>query len=173
MPTDPLSQISLLYHFTDRRNAAQIRKLGGLWSRRELTRKGKTFHAGGNEWSFDADEMFDMDKYVHLCFRSSHPMEYIANREGRIEQTLWVCISPQVLQLEGVMYSHGVSNQSGMEIVPIRDAVDLIDFEVICTKTDWKDPQIKARLDHAEKCEVLVPKHIPMNYIYESYLPNG
>lgn len=44
-----------------------------------------------------------------------------------------------------------------MEIHPIRDAVELIDFEVICTRTDWKDPAIKARLSRSELCEVLVP----------------
>jgi hypothetical protein len=169
---DPLSQIRWLHHITDSRNVGSIRELNGLWSRHKLKRRGAEFYPGGNEWSFDADEMFGMDKYVHLCFRTSHPMEYKAKQEGRIERTTWLYIDPKVLQLDGVMYSHGVSNKSGMEVVPIRDAVKLIDFEVICTRTDWKDPQVKTRLDHAELCEVLVPKHIPLKY-FELYLPNG
>ena len=77
-----------------------------------------------------------------------------------------------MLSLDGVMYSHGVSNKSGMMIRPIQEAIDQIDFEVICTRTDWRDPAVKARLDHAEKCEVLVPEHLPLKY-FEKYLPNG
>jgi len=169
---DPLSQIRWLHHFTDSRNVASIRELKGLWSRHELDRRGAEYHAGGNDWSFDADEMVGMEKYVHLCFRTNHPMEFTAKQEGRIERTTWLYIDPKVLHLDGVMYSHGVSNKSGMEIHTIRDAVDLIDFEVICTRTDWRDPEIKARLDQAELCEVLVPKHVPLKY-FELYLPNG
>ena len=34
------------------------------------------------------------------------------------------------------------------------------------------DPEINARLRHAELCEILVPKHIPLKY-FEKYFPNG
>jgi hypothetical protein len=169
---DPLSQIRSLHHFTDSRNVPLIRELGGLYSRVKLKEMGVEFHPGGNEWSLDADEMFGMDQYVHLCFRTNHPMEFIAKQEGRIERTTWLYVEPSVLRLDGVMYSHGVSNKSGMVIRPIRDAIGLIDFEVICTLTDWCDPAVKARLDHAEKCEILVPGHLPLEY-FEKYLPNG
>lgn len=169
---DPLSQIRWLYHFTDSRNVSQIRELGGLYSRAKLREMEVEFHPGGNEWSLEADEMFGMDRYVHLCFRTNHPMEFRARQEGRIERTSWVYVEPTVLSLNGVMYSAGVSNKSDMVILPIGQAVELIDFEVICTRTDWHDPAIKARLDNAEKCEILVPDHIPLEY-FEKYLPNG
>jgi hypothetical protein len=169
---DPLSRIRGLYHFTDSRNVTSIRELGGLYSRARLREMSVEYHPGGNDWSLDADEMFGMDKFVHLCFRTNHPMEYIAKQEGRIERTTWLYVDPRVLWLNGLMYSHGVSNKSGIEIYPIRDAVDMIDFEVICSRTDWRDPLIKARLDHAEKCEILVPDHVPLEY-FEKYLPNG
>ena len=169
---DPLEQIRCLHHFTDSRNVTSIRDLRGLWSRDELTRKGTEFHAGGNEWSFDADEMVGMEKYVHLCFRTNHPMEFKARQEGRIERTTWLYIDSSILKMEGVMYSHGVSNKSGMEICSIQDAKKKIDFEVICTRTEWRDPEVRARLNHAELCEVLVPKHVPLKY-FEKHLPNG
>ena len=170
--SDPLSQLRWLHHFTDSRNVHWIREMGGLFSRQELKSKEAEFFPGGNEWSLDADEMFGMDGYVHLCFRTNHPMEHKAKQEGRIERTTWLNIDPSVLRMEGVMYSHGVSNKSGMPICTIRQAIEQIDFEVICTKTDWRDPEIKARLNHAELCEVLVPKHLPLTY-FEKYLPNG
>jgi hypothetical protein len=174
MPNDnPLSRIRWLHHFTDSRNVATIRDLGGLYSRYALKKMGvESLYPGGNDWSLQADEMFGMDRYVHLCFRTNHPMEYLARNDGRIERTTWLNIEPSVMEIDGVMYSHGVSNKSGMAIHPIRDAIDQIDFEVICSRTDWRDPQIKARLDHAELCEVLVPGQIPLKY-FEKYLPNG
>ena len=131
-----------------------------------------SIYPGGNAWSMDADEMVGMDKYVHLCFRTNHPMEYLARQDGRIERTTWLYIEPGVMDIEGVVYSPGVSNKSGMPFYPINEAVDRIDFEVICTRTDWRDPAIKARLDQAELCEVLVPDHIPLKY-FEKFLPNG
>src|SRR5205809_5283998 len=79
MAQDPLKRISFLYHFTDRRNLPLIRDLGGLYPLAELVRKGVDVPApGGNEWSRDADGMRGMDQYVHLCFRSTHPMAFIA-----------------------------------------------------------------------------------------------
>lgn len=166
---DPLSRIRLLWHFTDHRNGQSIRKLGGLWSRAELARKPAEFRPGGNQWSFDADEITGMDRYVHLCLRRNHPMEFLARQDGRIERTDWIRVDKAIFQIEGVLYSHGVSNQSGMKIVPIQDALDLIDFEMVCGSPDPRDPEVKARLDRAERCEVLVPDHVPLRYL--SWLP--
>jgi len=49
--------------------------------------------------------------------------------------------------------------------IAIADAEALIDFEILYTRTDWKNPAIKARLDQAEKYELLVPQVIPLTYI--------
>jgi hypothetical protein len=56
---------------------------------------------GGNEWSRDADGMKGMDEYIHLCFRPTHPMEFRAREERRIEQTIFLHIAPAVLQFDG------------------------------------------------------------------------
>ncbi len=47
--------------------------------------------------------------------------------------------------------------------IPIAQSV--IDYEVLYTRTNWLDPAIKQRLDQAEKCEVLVPSRIPLDWI--------
>ena len=66
-----LKRITWLYHFTDTRNLPSIKKLGGLYSRHQLKKMGLDgYHTGGNQWSLDADEMFGMEKYVHLCLRT-------------------------------------------------------------------------------------------------------
>jgi hypothetical protein len=173
-PADPLTRIPWLHHFTDIRNLPSIRAMGGLWSRHILKQRCVTQHyPGGNQWSLDADEMVGMDKYVHLCLRTNHAMEHIAKQDKRIEKTLWLYIdAASVFKIEGVMYSYGVSNKSGVKINPIQKAVPDIDFQVLYTRTDWHDPGINARLSSAELCEVLVPDHVPVQY-FERYLPHG
>lgn len=82
---DRLKRIPVLYHFTDRRNLELIRKLGGLYPLAELRRRDVAVPApGGNEWSWDANGIKGFDEYVHLCFRATHPMEFVARAEGRI-----------------------------------------------------------------------------------------
>jgi hypothetical protein len=70
------------------------------------------------------------------------------------------------------MFSYGVSNKSGMKIVPIEQAANDIDFQVLYTRTDWHDPEVNARLSNAELCEILVPHHVPIKF-FERFLPNG
>jgi hypothetical protein len=41
----------------------------------------------------------------------------------------------------------------------------MIDFEVLFTRTDWKDPEVKARRMAAIKSEILIPTIVPINRI--------
>jgi hypothetical protein len=47
----------------------------------------------------------------------------------------------------------------------------MIDYEVLYTRTDWRDPVIQQRLAQAERCEILVPRFIPLELIRN--FPNG
>ena len=169
-----LGRITWLHHFTDIRNLPSIRELGGLYSRHQLQTKGVVdFRPGGNQWSLDADAMVGMDRYVHLSLRTNHALEHLARQDGRIERTLWLYIdAKRVFETDGVLYSYGVSNKSGMKICPVDEAAEDIDFQVLYTRTDWHDPEINARLCQAELCEVLVPDHVPIEF-FERYLPVG
>ena len=171
---DPFLQyaVTSFYHFTDRRNAASIRERGGLYSLAALREMGIEIPApGGNDWSHDADEMKGLDRYVHLCFRPNHPMEYVARQDGRIADSVYLQIHPDILRTEGVMFTADVSNKSGVEVIPLANALEIIDFKVLYTRTDWSDPEVQQRLRQAEKYELLVPNHVPMKYIRN--LPNG
>jgi hypothetical protein len=57
-----------------------------------------------------------------------------------------------------------------MKIVPIQEAASDIDCQAPYTRTDWRDPEINARLRHAELCEILVLEHIRLKY-FEKVLP--
>lgn len=166
MATKSLNQIPRLYHFTDRRNLDSIRAQGGLHPQSDLVKRGVNILApGGNQWSRDADELKGMVRYVHLCFRSNHPMEYLARQDGRIGDSIFLEIHPSVMQFPGVMFTPDVSNKAGVQVVPIAQAAELIDFEILYTRTDWSDQTIQQRLKQSEKYEVLVPCHIPLTHI--------
>jgi len=167
-----LKRIPVLYHFTDRRNLALIRELGGLYPLRELFLRNIEVPApGGNTWSQDADLIKGLDRYVHLCFKSQHPMEFIARAEKRIEDSIFLNVHPDVLHWDGVLFTPDVSNKKGVSAYPMSEAAEMIDFEVLYTMTDWSNPEIQKRLQQAEKYEVLVPRMIPLNLIRN--LPNG
>lgn len=166
MAITTLGQIPLLYHFTDRRNLDSIRQLGGLHPYSMLAQKEAAIPApGGNDWSHDADATNGVDGDVHLCFRNNHPMEHIARQDGRIVDTIFLQIHASVLQWPGVRFTNDVANKAGVTPIPIINAEPMIDFEVLYTRTDWRDPAILARLQQAEKCEVLVPHIIPLALI--------
>lgn len=156
---------SCFYHFTDERNLPEIRQ-HGLLSMAAIRAKGLEVAApGGNDWSWEADARVGMDRYVHLCFFNEHPMEYRAKEAGRLERTRFLQIDPGVLLRDGVRISLEVSNKAGAKILPVEEALDSLDFEVIYTRTDWKDAAVKDRLKIARLYEVLVPDGVPVEYI--------
>lgn len=172
MRDDLLKRIAVLYHFTDVRNVPLIREHGGLFPLAELRRRRIEIPApGGNEWSHVANGMKRMDEYVHLCFRPNHPMEFRAREDGRIIESRFLQVHPEVLHWKGVLFSPDVSNKSGVERYPIEEALEMIDYEVLYARTDWRNPEIRRRLQQAEKCEVLVPGFIPLELIRN--LPHG
>lgn len=153
------------FHFTDRRNLPAIRQ-SGLLSMRAQREKGQTAVVpGGNQWSIDADRRSGMDAYVHLCFFSEHPMEWVARKEGRIGETVFLKIAPQALLTPGTMIVDTVSNRAGANPRPAEEIIKSLDLKVIYTRTDWKDPEVQERLKIAKKYEILVPGHIPVSQI--------
>ncbi len=152
-------------HFTDASNLASIGQ-HGLLSMRQLQERGIQIPApGGNQWSRDADKASGMDAYVHLCFKTGHPMEKSAVDGGNIKDLRHVHIRPEVIKLAGVMITDDVANKSG--VVPGNPAtmLDQLDLEVLYKRTDWRDQSIRKRLIVAEKSEILIPDHIPLEYI--------
>src|ERR1700690_3131065 len=100
---DPLIQITTLYHFTDGRNRHKIRELKGLYSLAKLKELQVAIpNPGGNEWSHEADQKKGMDRYIHLCLKSNHPMEFVARESKHIGDTIFLHIHPDVLKFEGV-----------------------------------------------------------------------
>ncbi|WP_448481438.1 DarT ssDNA thymidine ADP-ribosyltransferase family protein [Pseudoxanthomonas mexicana] len=154
------------YHFTDERNLPSIREQGGLLSLAELRRRGVVPPApGGNDWSHEADVRVGMDQYVHLCFINDHPMEFRARESGRIQRSRFLEIDPAVVKIDGVMFTADVSNKAGVSPIGIKEALATMDFPVIYTRLDWRDPDVRKRRDIAKKYELLVPTQVPLDMI--------
>jgi hypothetical protein len=172
MVPDPLSRISYLYHFTDRRNLALIREMRGLYPLSELERQGVSIPApGSDKGSREVDRRRSLHRYVHLCFKSNHPMEFVARQEGRIADTIFLQIHASVIQWDGVLFVPGMANTNAIGFYTMEQAKEMIDFEVLYARTDWSDYQVQQRLQAAEKYEILVPGVIPIELIRN--LPNG
>jgi hypothetical protein len=172
MLVDPLRRIHTLYHFTDRRNLPFIRENGGLHPLSVLENAGIEIPApGSDEGSRYVDRQRDLHKYVHRCFKNNHPMEHVARQQGRIGDTIFLQIHPSVLEWEGVLFCPMMANSNNATFHSMEEARGMIDFEVLYSYTNWKDPSVQDRLQAAEKYEILVPGAIPLDLIRN--LPNG
>jgi hypothetical protein len=64
-----------------------------------------------------------------------------------------------------------MANTNGIAFHTMDEARDMMDFNVLYTRTNWNDPVVQQRLQAAEKYEILVPRAIPLDLIRD--LPNG
>jgi len=104
---------------------------------------------------------------VHLAFVDNHPMHFAAKQDGRITTPMWLKIDSSILLGEDVRFSCDVSNKAGVSILTPAEAIEQIDFEVLFTRANWKDPEIMKRLLAARKSEILIPTMVPINKILE------
>jgi hypothetical protein len=92
-------------------------------------------------------------------------MEYLAHKDNRLPNPRYLLISPDVLRVPGVHIALGVANANDTVILPLDEALDHLDIEVIYTRTNWSDQNMQSRLKAAEKMEVLVPNGIECSLI--------
>lgn len=155
-----------IWHFTDLSNLQSIIDNGGLLSLVEANKRGIKIPApGGNEWSHDADKINGVDNYVHLAFLDDHPMLFHTRNDGRTPNPIWLKISIDILDTDGVRYTSDVSNKTGVPLLSPEVARNEIDLEVMFTYMDWKNPEIRQRRNQALRGEILIPSVVPVNMI--------
>lgn len=87
-------------------------------------------------------------------------MQFTAKNDGRIKDPIWLELDPLILDSSEVRFSADVSNKADVDILTPKQAIEIIDFEVLFTFMDWNVPEIKQRHQAAKKAEILVPKMI-------------
>jgi hypothetical protein len=122
---------------------------------------------GGNDWSRDADARRNLHHYVHLALVDNHPMEFSAKQSGHIGEVRYLKINPSILLLPGVMGCATVANRADACILPIEEALDAIDIEILFygKKLDFSHLPTRDRYNTAKKAEILIPGSVPLEYI--------
>lgn len=159
-------KFDVVWHFTDRSNLELIVQQEGLFSLAQIERRRIIIpNPGGNEWSHNADKMQGVHDYVHLAFVDDYPMLFWAKQDGRIPDPIWLKIDSSIILEKEVRFCTEVSNKSGAAILDPKEAAKRIDFEVLFTYMNWRDPEIQARRQTAIKSEILVPGFVPIEKI--------
>jgi hypothetical protein len=70
---------------------------------------------------------------------------------------IYLEIDPKVIKLPNVMITNAPSNQTGIVPVAAAAALDGLDLDVIYKRTEWSNAEVQARLQAAEKYEILIP----------------
>ena len=86
---------------------------------------------------------------------------------------IYLKIDRAILHQPDVMFSTGVGYANNAEVVPLAEAVEreLIDFEVLYTRMDWRVAEIQRRRRSADLCEILIPDYVAITFIKN--MPNG
>src|ERR1017187_10678128 len=112
--------------------------MGGLYPLAELEASSVEIPApGSSEGSRLVDRRRNLHHYVHLCFKSNHPMEYVARQEGRIGDSIFLQVHASVIHWEGVLFAPGIANTNNISLHTLEEARGMIDFEVLYTRTNW------------------------------------
>lgn len=161
-------RIPRLYHFCDSRNVDSIKEWGAIYSLANCEALGITIAvAGGDGESQATDRAKGFDKYVHLGFLPNHPMEFRARESGRIQSSVFLQISREILAQPGVLFVPGMANTIGIPTYPIDEAFEagLVDFQALYSWLDWSDSTFQERRQAVEKYEILVPEAVPISMI--------
>jgi len=100
-----------------------------------------------------------MDKFVHLCFVTGHPMAFRVKERKPDAELIYLQIDRAIRHQPDIMFATGVGYANNAEMVTLAEAVErnLIDFRALYAWTDWRDPETQAKRRAAELCEILVP----------------
>ena len=155
------NNITTLYHFTAKRNLAQIKANGGLYSWHSLINRNINVPIyGGNNLSRKLDSQYGNQDFVHLSFCDDHPMSYKLQQEG--EEVVLLEISPIVAVLKETIFSNINATDKFHRQGKQLDDLKLINFDA--TKLHYlKRTDENFKLHQAE---VMVEKFIPLKYIF-------
>lgn len=156
-----LHGIERLYHFTDSRNLASIRKHGGLYSWLQCERRGiKVTAPGGGSSSRWRDQTKGLEDYVRLSFNGDLPMMHVAVRQGRLQSAEILEIDPSVIYLSQTLFSDINANTTGACVGGDLESFERIRFDV-ATGPCWNGECEKRWF----QAEVLVRGHVPLGLI--------
>jgi len=155
-------RITSFWHFTDKSNLDSILKYGIQTLFNIKQSNIKVSHFGANELSHNLDEAKGLDKYTHLSFIKDHPMYYVAKREKRINNPIWIEIDIGVLLHKNYFFCNGVANSN---YAILHKNIKMINFENFNSNDFYTKKNVR-------KAEILIQGAIEKNYIKGVYNGN-
>ncbi len=159
------NRIRCFYHFTDRSNLASIKRHGGLFS--WFYCDEHDIHIampGGGELSRNLDRRGNLQDYVRVSFCSNHPMKYIAQKEGRINNPITLEIDTEVAFLQSTLFSNKNATKTGQigNIGGTLRHLQTVNFNIVTRPNHFN---LEAEDKDAYQAELLVKTWIPIKYI--------
>ena len=132
--------IKKLYHFTDRENLQSIINNDGLYSWADCEEKGIVIAKPGGGWpSRDLDKRHGLEHYVRLSFTKRHPMMFVAQDDGRINDPVILEINPEILFEEDTLFSDKNAASNDAHVGGTLDDFKMIHFiKAIMNKIEIK-----------------------------------
>lgn len=158
------SNISYLYHFTDRSNIASIQYNRGLYSWMYCENNGiRINRPGSNLMSRDLDKSKNLENFVRLSFCENHPMKFIAKKEGRISDPVTLKCDTEIILHKSTLFSN--CNATKTEAI-IDDSLELfasLRFDLF--HKQYYDIQHDSTLKSLYQAEILVAESLPIEYV--------
>ncbi|GHT78596.1 hypothetical protein FACS189464_2320 [Bacteroidia bacterium] len=157
------NNITTLYHFTDRANIKSIKRHGGLYSWQYCDNNGiKISQTGGNPLSRGLDTKYDLQNYVRVSFIKAHPMMFVAEKRGRIQNPVILTISLDVCNFAQTRFADMNATKKEHRQGENLEDLNRIHFNTVKLPNHFG-------LDKSEKpyfqAELLVNTWIPIKYI--------
>ncbi len=160
------ARITKLYHFTDRSNIPSIKSNGGLYSWWAAEKNNITIsRPGGIGIGRQLDTRKGLQNYVRLSFNKNNPMLYVAQKEKRILQPVFLEIDPIVILDSKTLFTKENAAKNG--VYP-DSTLDFFRQIVIVDENNHMADLISLLGSNFlinSKAEILVFEKIPLEYI--------
>jgi|GEM_PF-520680 len=161
--------ITAFYHFTDQSNLKSIKENGGLFSWFYCDLNNIVIPMpGGSMGSRQNDTTNGKKDFVRVAFNKEHPMLFIAEKDGRISNAIWLDIDIEVAYFENTEFSD--KNAAAFSSYKPKIGKEVSDLENVRFDILKKAQRVKHyKLSDDEKpfnqAEVLVKTWIPLEHI--------
>lgn len=147
------------YHYTDSRNFDSIIQNQGLFSLRELDRKGIYYHQGS--------KTREKPEYIRLSYTKNHPLLWASKQNGRIKKAKILNIDIGVSSLRHTMFTNvnaartstppTVKFGKNLDFIKKHVKLDVVKRQYVPNKEDPDFPYFQA--------EIMVKDQVELKYI--------
>ena len=153
--------VNKFYHFTDRENLYQIKKLGGLYSWSYCKKNNINIpNPGGDDLSRRLDVRNGLEDFVRLSFCNNHPMAYRKHQDGSSLVLLYIDV--EVATFKETLFTD--KNAASNSFVRGGQLNDLEKVNITATKRRYVSSR-EGETFQQHQAECMIKTFIPLKYI--------